>query len=79
MVFLIIMILSLLSGVAAGNGATLFISMLFGLFWGIILQMCFSDAKNTVNNPRKMNQANKKVKKQDKYDNDWGIIEYNDK
>lgn len=79
MLFVIIMILSLLSGIASGSIGGLFVSVPFGLFVGIILQMCFADAKNTVDNSDKIKQTNKKVKKQDKYDNDWGIIEYKDK
>ena len=75
MIFLITMILCLLAGMCSEDFDTFFISILFGIFIGVILEMCWISAKDTINNIDKLEKHKKEIKEQDKYDNDWGIIE----
>ena len=76
MPFFIIMFLSICSGIMANNGYTILIAVLFGFFVGIPFQMCWSDAKDIVNSKRRKERMNRQIKAQEKYDNEWGIIEY---
>ena len=76
MPFFIIMFLSICAGIMAGDNYTILISVLVGIFIGFLFQMCWSDAKSTVNSIEKRKRINQQIKAQEEYDNKWGIIEY---
>ena len=78
MVFVIVMLLFVASGIKTGDTYTVFISILSGFYVGFILQICWGNAKYIVNSPKKRKQMYLEIKQQEKYDNDWGIIEYKD-
>lgn len=79
MLFIIVFLLSIFSGFMSCTSEGALAGILFGIFVGVILQICWSDAKSKTSNIKRMKEAQQKIKKQDKYDNDWGIIEYKDK
>ena len=79
MLFIIVFLLSFFSGVISGTSGGMFAGILVGIFVGIILQICWSDAKYKSNDSNKIKELKQNIKNQDKYDNDWGIIDYEDK
>lgn len=78
MVFSFVFLICLAAGANSdsGNGV---MAILAGLFIGSILQLCWSDGKSKVNDKTQYRKMINDVKKQEKYDNEWGIIDWEDR
>ena len=77
--FFIIFLLCLVCGIRTGNEYTMFVAVLLGIFLGTIGQICWSGSKHQVRSKDNIKNMISETKKQEKYDNDYGIIDYEDK
>lgn len=79
MVFIIVLFLFLAVGLKADSEETVFVAIMAGIFIGTCLQLCWSDGKARINNTKLKKRMQEQIKEQEKYDNDYGIIDYEDK
>lgn len=78
MVFSFVFLICLASGANSDNGNGV-MAILAGLFIGSILQLCWSDGKSKVSDKTQYRKMINDVKKQEKYDNEWGTIDWEDR
>ena len=79
MLFLIVFLLSFFSGIMSQTLGGILAGILVGIYLGTILEVCWIDAKKKTKNSKEMMKMKKEIEEQDRYDNEWGIINYDDK
>ena len=78
MIIIVCICFCLVLGFMVGDLPTIIVSIGVGTLIGLFIQICWNDAKRKMT-PDGIKKHNQKVKKQDDYDNYWGIIDFHDK
>lgn len=77
--FLVIFFFLAGCGFSAGSGETAIIGIGAGILFGYAGLYLVADALDSTSTPKKRRKLNEKRKKQEDYDNYWGIIDWHDR
>ena len=79
MPFIIILGFCIFIGLQLHNFYTLTVAIAIGVFVGMVVQLCWADAKRKLSTKSNIKKMNYETYLQEKYDNEYGIIFWEDK